>query len=653
MKSIHQTYRRRLRAAFGVLLMLLSGLLLGLSAAQYSASQEALRKLENDFSYIAVPSSLKRFRFQYMGSYEDRKKVYIAELSREAQEFLELLPERVPQAIEGVSRSSMVTAYCPDLNPLQPRLQYDAWLKMNEHDYTGQTPPRSRIFDPAHETAVLEITFAQAPVCSETPFSKGVLDVRALGVVSKVISMPAGYDDPAGRNVEAYYTVSLDAQKEEVLHAQPGDKFLIAGEYIDRDLNARMYLHYMTGEAVPLEAFDWAFLAVDPMLTDSMGNSNMRYDAEHPEMAGGRVYISIPAPYIPDGCTVTGTGLFSKIPAGGTAEEVLQEPQWQERMEQTEAKQHGFPVLAPENLDHMALFATQGAEVPQGRYFTEQEYAEGAPVCLISETLAAANGLKIGDSIRLALYPARLDDRTIYDAQQSNPLTYEYDLKDSRRQQTAYTIVGLYRQANEWSLEHGSFTPNTILVPQKSVQVQTREGVDGCLATLKIKRGKELELEEYLKEEHYSGLLQILDRDFSTISPSAAGYAGISGKVFAIGVGLWLLILALFMLLFPMQEGKNLNRMWALGAEKKQMMGHVILGSGSVLLPGAVLGFVGSALAAEKFGQIVAQLAKSEEPLKISISSLAAASTVSFLVQLLILTVIAFFMSRKRREDFK
>ncbi len=262
-------------------------------------------------------------------------------------------------------------------------------------------------------------------------------------------------------------------------------------------------------------------------------------------------------------------------------------------------------------------------------------------MCLISESLAVANGVQLGQTLQLSLYGASQDALKKRDFQQSNPYTYAFAPDDPQQQKTSYTVVGFYRQANEWSKDHGYFTPNTILVPRNSVQVQTWKGVDGCLATLRIKRGKELEA--YLKEEHYPGLFRFLDRDYSTISSSVAGYAGISDKVFAIGAGLWLLILALFMLLFPAQEGKNLNRMWALGAQKRQLMGHVILGSGSVLLPGAVLGFIGSVLAADKFGQIVAQLARSEEPLKISIASLAAASVVSLLAQLLILTILAFF----------
>ncbi len=354
---------------------------------------------------------------------------------------------------------------------------------------------------------------------------------------------------------------------------------------------------------------------------------------------------------------------IGRIPQGSTVQELLQTPVWQETLRYARNYSQAFPILAPENLDHMALFASGQVHVAQGRKFTWEEYRDGAPVCLISESLAEANGLQVGDVLPFSLYPVdnidylgkELNDEEIvshYDTHQTIPLIYNMDMDPEGSQEEVCTIVGLYRQNNEWSGNQRYFTPNTILVPSSLVKVKMLEGNDGALATVRIRYGKLDAFNAYLKEQGYGGLFDYYQRDFGTIEGSISGYERISQMVLMVGLALWLLILALFMLLFPAQEGKNLNRMWALGAEKKQLMGHVLLSGGSILLPGAALGFIGSALVAEKFGQIVAQLAKSEEPLKISISSLAAASTVSFLVQLLILAIIAFFMSRKRREDY-
>ncbi len=651
MKSIHQTYRRRLRAAFGVLLMLLSGMILELAVAQYISSSKTVAAVQDAFSIIATPTDEYRFFRNYDKAtgqhyFEDCPNIY-----EEAYDFICALPDTAPEYVVGLSKSSLAAGACLSMELINP-------------DLFGLPAFTSIPTEPTQNLAILSCTITEEP--SYTFARNGNVDtidfVNLQAQIDEVFVLPRGYADPTGMRV--LLTFELPLEKYANLELRQGGQYLVMGDYRDLDMYIREQIARNLGFLEP-EDIDWSNLREE--LNPSWENAAY-YQAKDLRGNVRRVAMSeYDLTWVR--CTsltlsVYAPMLFAQVPPGATARELLDTADWAETVRRTQAYMHTFPILAAENIDHMVAFAAQKAHVTQGRKITREEYEAGSPVCLISESLAQANGLEVGDTIPVSLFPK--SDKNHLGAplkpeqmkypgnhvSPTNPRIPQIEATPEAAQEVTYTIVGLYRQKEEWSREHGSFTPNTILVPAASVKVRTMERIDGALGTVKIRHGKLPEFQEYLKDQGYEGLFDYYQRDFGTIEGSISGYERISQMVLMVGLALWLLILALFMLLFPAQEGKNLNRMWALGAEKKQLMGHVILGSGSVLLPGAVLGFIGSALAAEKFGQIVAQLAKSEEPLKISISSLAAASTVSFLVQLLILAIIAFFMSRKRREDF-
>ncbi len=692
MNSIRQTYRRRMRAVFGILLMLLSGILPGLAYGQYVSAQDTLDRLHHDFSLLAAPNERDIFRYEYTNQGGEKVRVRSAyfPLAQEVREFVAALPQEAPELVAGFSNSSLITAYCPEATPQIVPLDVTAYNRASFSSPSSAFELTSTPYlgeDNRHSACLLEVQIRKNKLGGVfgTVGGHTIVEYRGTGIVTDVISLPEGYSDPTGREIELWFYFRWDEYQAADL--EPGGRYLVQGVYSDLDQEARLEICNQSDGVIAPEDVDWSNLHkyVDPSGSDFMEgfyeyadeiDIHMEDDKrpeDHPTKRYIRAYLE------PDEVAQVGKARISnvqpdgthycaKIPQGKTAEDLLKEEKWQKALTLTEYSQHSFPVLAAENINYMVLFSKNQVMIAEGRDFTQEEYTTGTPVCLISESMAKVNGLALGDSISMELYPM---DPSLKDPNwvmtdpahairfctngsesASNPQTYDYDPADPGRQQQSYTIVGFYRQDNEWSGEFGYFTLNTILVPEKSVTVTGREEIDGCLGTLKVRRGQEEALKEYLKTNRYTGLFEFLDRDYSSISESVKGYAGISEKVLLLGAGLWLLILVLFMLLFPAQEGKNLNRMWALGAEKKQLMGHVLLSGGSILLPGAALGFIGSALAAEKFGQIVADFARSEEPLKISISSLAAASAVSFLVQLLILTVIAFFMSRKRREDF-
>jgi len=61
-------------------------------------------------------------------------------------------------------------------------------------------------------------------------------------------------------------------------------------------------------------------------------------------------------------------------------------------------------AIATNDLAAMRPFHSGGVHVSQGRAFTDEEYAAGAKVCLVSEFMAELNGWRIGDALSLSFY---------------------------------------------------------------------------------------------------------------------------------------------------------------------------------------------------------------------------------------------------------
>ena len=82
-------------------------------------------------------------------------------------------------------------------------------------------------------------------------------------------------------------------------------------------------------------------------------------------------------------------------------------------------------------------------------------------MCLISESLARENGLNVGDVLPLSLYEDDPGLPPIYARVQEscNPRATVFVTQEGFRQETEYTIIGLYRQSSEWVTTPTSFTP--------------------------------------------------------------------------------------------------------------------------------------------------------------------------------------------------
>ena len=629
MNPLHQLTRRPVKAAFGVLLLALAGAILCLSGGQYWAAAQTRAAVEENYTTVAVVTG--GLKATSPGSPTVPVSAYEADncLMRWAREGWSI--------IRGQATMGLAGGYSPKLTPLTTFYR------------TGLGESDTRIDSEEHAPynfAILEIEITE--VGEESIYSQESLDDvyseknnyffswEITGKVVGVQAMSGDWDDPTGRNTHFYLQIdgSSDAEGKAL---QAGQRILVfAHHYRDMDFEQRCRI------ARDLEWATGSQREIDPRSLD-IENNLIRYadrtngsnitDGEgkpwpddapmYRDPASGREEILLNGylneisfnvtdrsqpwalhEFVIDEETGEGryetTGFFdygaeydqasfTVLPEGVTAEELIaSSPTWQKAMESIRVSSHSVPVLAVNHLEAMADFAAGTAMVTQGRSFSQKEYSSGAAVCLISESLARENGLNVGDPLPLSLY--EFDRDLWYNfVGEYNPRPTCYLPDQGFRQETEYTVIGLYRQSSEWVTTPTSFTPNSVFVPEKSVTCQTVSGGYGVWETMILKNGTAGQMEARLKENGLGGVVTYYDQGYSEIVESLDGFSRVSRTVLWVGLALWVVVLAAYCVLFPLQEGKTALRMWTLGTVKQDITGSIWLSSAAVAVIGTVI----------------------------------------------------------------
>ncbi len=536
------------------------------------------------------------------------------------------------------------------------------------------------------------------------------VDLR--GTIQSAVSLEEGYDDPTGRII--YLTLELEnLESLAAMNLEAGQRYLVYGtDYLDGEwalrgqiaesLSERLgyYIDYREIDTDKIvyysELQKQDFMKENPQLTpDRVPEARYYYDQKGEDLYKYQLKLK-------NAVTLTVTdkaafGKYKKITHGNgayptidytryltdeggnqvqiteeawqaryqtptmaaldsTAEEFLAtNPLWKKRLEYMEVNHHAFPVIGVEKLGYIADFGRETARIVEGRDFTEEELQDGAKVCILSESLAAANGLQVGDTIRPQFYNYDYDNpdkRFISNgAGVVNPRAYTFGNTTEWAGSEEYTIIGLYRQDNAWgdvSENLYSFTPNTIFVPHSSVASDMDHGNHAFFQTLILQNGKVAQFRSLVEESGYEGLFVYYDRGYTTVADTLMNYREVAQKAMVIGVVVYGVILLLFLLLFPGSQGRNLNTMNALGAKRGQRFAQVFFSGVGILLPGSMIGCLAGMLL---WGNAVSRLAESAGTpvsLKMEPIVLIGIALVQLALALLLTALLALPMSRNQ-----
>ena len=636
MNPMHQLTRRPVKAAFGALLLALAGVILALSGGQFWAAARTRAGVEATYTTVAVVTGrISSDEVLYPSAEGGSNAESLRQDSAMAAAIFLAEPEQQNWSIiRSRPRVGLVSGYSPGLKPA---------ISL----YTGHSSN-----DAPYEYSIVEIradavTQSNNDWFGESGSANWLLDGQVLGIYG----LNDAFRDPSGQRA----SVSLHQEYDdpaELLHPEAGKRYLLLSHsYTDDEWYLRQHVADFIFMDTNVQSDPWSLDILGNLIRyDQRANPDgtkycrPAHDGEFTDDAeglvelapdeliysdpatGAEVYTGLdmgafgrfsfsaarsrdreeimvedpqqPGNWRPETVDYTQYNLPSiqELPDGVTAQEVIDSTSsWRTAMESIQTNNHSVPVLAVDSVEGMLEFASGRTQITQGRSFSQSEYDSGAAVCLISETLARESGLDVGDTLPLSLYekeknlmPTMVGD--------SDPTASYYLPQRGFQQETEYTIVGLYRQNNEWSQGVASFTPNTVLVPRKSVTcaVETGEtglGVSsGCLwETMVLQNGTIDQMESRLAENGLGGTVTYYDQGYSDIVESLDGYTRVSRTVLLVGLALWAVVLAAYCVLLPMQESKTALRMWTLGAKRRDIAGQIWTPSALMAAAGTVI----------------------------------------------------------------
>ena len=526
--------------------------------------------------------------------------------------------------VEEVYFHSMSAAHCPDFVPAISGMRFAD-------------------FNESYEYIVLvgEVTELTGSVDYGAVYDPDRKDVGIYGVLHiEEILLQNGKQTRRSEESDEYLNFYLGVYKGQESFVQIGQRYVFLGTYDP-------LIH---GYGLPdfgLEINTLHPWINQPGETELVGDTLMYVDYRDYEKRWGYGYNDAPAVY----------GLPAVKPITGTVEEFLADPEnaaFVQALERLEKQNHSLVVMGTENVDAVYAFTTNNANITQGRSFTDQEYISGEKVCILSETVANASGIAVGDTITLEQFLCAENNSSVddepYDWKQNNPNIGRVNIRTEYAPAEEFTVVGLYRQRDEWGDSSYAFSPNTVFIP-KSAQIagayggpsreeitdtwvdengatqniteQVCDGTFGIYFSMKLKNGRVGDFEDLMEsDERFRGQFLTVDQGFGAVMEKLEAINASTLKLTGIAVLGWLLLLALFVLLYQGAQRKNLGIMRSLGAAPKTAADYLFKSGLTVAAVGFTIGTAVSLAVIQVVQSRLLENAVAELPSKYSLGGL-------------------------------
>ena len=288
-----------------------------------------------------------------------------------------------------------------------------------------------------------------------------------------------------------------------------------------------------------------------------------------------------------------------------------------------------FGVMTTNDLTGIPAFHLGNMFIPEGRMITEEEYASGAKVCMISTDLAKLQGWNVGDKIDFSFYEYNnFVNATIWGSRLSP--RYTYTDPDHFFDNGEYEIVGTYNVrpltgTSAVSASAVSVPWNTIYIPEKSLENAPAEEdrpVTGALLTIWLENGK---IEPFIermnelgitgaKQGDYEARFTFYDQGYSRIQPSLEALSGTAELLLILSSSLLVIAALLLAFFYAQSQKQSIGTMRLLGCSKARAFVAVMLSALIIAVTGALIGAaIGHALTASVGGSIMANANQTPE----------------------------------------
>ena len=630
MKTIKQMLRQPLRTMAGILIVALAVAILVASVGQYVAITLTRANLDDHYDTVAALSD------QYFWSDIPGGREHATKLPDEIQEWISTTLMGRTDLVNMESFPQLYSAYAPGLR----HDNFSHYADGDNYEIFGMG-----VGNP-YRCAMLEVTLSQVGTVVKEDKITGQManglpqefvesvTLLCVGTVERVIALEDGFASPVGKTI--VLTIQVDSMDTlDAMELKAGERYLIYGlDYTDipggRSQNATTSLKQYeelfgpagrvgnTVDWIPiLEQIECSMTVCNfaslPDVIFGNGGLELRPDLRMYTYRDGNEW---PVKFISAEEFMGKYSVPTIVSLSGTAEDFLQTEGaslWRKTLEEMEYNLHGFPVLAVDKLGYQLAFARGEARIVEGRDFTEAERTGAGRVCILSEAVALASGLSVGDTIVLQTYAL---DANVGSGQDNSTFVSNFPAAAlySRAmgftsEKVTYTIVGLYRQNNAWQDEgqtggnaHG-FSPDTIFVPKGSISGEPLMGTSGIMYSLVLHNGKMAEFQILQEKAGYPDLFICYDQGYANIVTGLDAYEGVSWQALQTGLWAYGAVMLLFILLFPLRQRAVLATMDSLGANRWRKLCHLMVGSVGLLIPGTLLGTIVGVLAWEKVAE--------------------------------------------------
>ncbi len=578
MTPLKQLFRQPVRLIAVFLLLSMTVVFFCLSTGVFASAKATLDRIERSYVTIGVPTTEKiDVIMEYNGMTSHHEESII---SCEMWAYMDqLAAERT--IIKGAYQQKYISAYCPSIQTVTSGKE--------DGSYTPS-------LDDPYDRAIFVVRI----VSVEKPHQIEGFEQVSVSVAATIEDVVRLHPDYTTRST-LRFSVDCNSQEElDGLDIVPGRRYLIFGsDYTDRDLELRTVL--ASSHRCSVEDIDLSEISYD-LTNDERKTASLDFQPAAKYVSGDKT--SIMGQDMVDkinSCSMIVTrwhGLYPKdrlayaidgfetgsllndqyldaymTPLDTDLETFLTTDagtEWQNAIQELDIQYHTGSVIGTDLLESMYCFHQKDSFVTEGRSFSDDEYKNGANVCLISETTAIASGLGIGDNIDLYFYwgPDPLADLTAHQWK-VQPQRFSQKVGLSGDPNT-YQIVGIYRQSNLWDTADYRFLPNTVFVPNATLTENCYTSRNGVFFTYVLQNGKVAALQEALAARDYpANILFCFDNGYSEIAETLQGFYSSAVQLFFAACLTAIAALFVFIALFVNRQRRTVGLMLSLGSGKK------------------------------------------------------------------------------------
>ena len=269
-----------------------------------------------------------------------------------------------------------------------------------------------------------------------------------------------------------------------------------------------------------------------------------------------------------------------------------------------------YTVCLTDDITGVPVFHLGGAFLADGRMITEEEYAAGGKVCMISKEMARLQNWRVGDKLDMDFFQ--------FEAFPNNNTT-EWDSQPVYHKNTEgffdsgeYEIIGIFDQktlVGNSGIAASTLTMawNTIYIPHNAVQNTLPEEklpVHGALLTIWLENGS---INDFLadmdalgltvaKDGQYNPTFTFYDQGYSVIQPSLQGMYSTAKLLLILSVLLLVITCVLLSYFFAQNQKHNIGIFRMLGGKKAQVLLAVFICSALIAviaaMPGTIIGHI-------------------------------------------------------------